>query len=148
MPAYANVPVKVAGVWVGAIPSVGVAGAWQTVTEGWAKVSGVWQQFYAASSALAFLVFPSDVYSSRSGAGSLTSAASSGTATGGTPGYTYAWTYVSGNSYTIDSPASNSTTFTTTLSAGQLKSGVYRLTVTDAASATVQADVTIDMEAV
>lgn len=146
MTAYSNIPINVAGTWVGAIPSVRVAGVWQPATEAYARVAGVWEQFYAAGSSLTFSVFPSDVYASRVGAGSLTSGASSGTATGGTAPYSYAWTYVSGDSYTINSPTSSSTTFRTILIANEPKIGVYRLTVTDAAAATVSADVTVEME--
>lgn len=97
--------------------------------------------------ALAFSVPPSDVSSVRSGGGSLTSSVSAGVASGGTAPYSYAWTYVSGDVFTINSPSSNSTTFTTTLIAGQTKTGVYRLTVTDSVAATVSATVTIELEA-
>jgi len=93
-------------------------------------------------------VAPGDMYSSRSGPGSLTSSGDTGSAVDGMPPYTYAWSYVSGSSYTINSPASATTTFTTTLSAAQFESGVYRCTATDADGATASADVTIHMEAI
>lgn len=92
------------------------------------------------------LISPDPSYDSRIGSGSLTSSAVTGTAIGGTAPYTYAWTYVSGSSYTINSPASAATTFTTNLSATQLKSGVYRCTVTDAFLSTASADVTVELE--
>lgn len=90
----------------------------------------------------------SPMYNSRSGGGSLTSSAATGTAAGGAGGYSYAWTHVSGSNYTINSPSSASTTFTTTLTGSQFKSGVYRCTVTDSLSATASADITIEMEAI
>lgn len=106
------------------------------------------QNFYgtSAAAALSISISPSSLYNSRSGSGSLTSSTATGTASGGTGPYTYAWTYVSGNSYTINSPSSASTTFTTSLTAGQLKSGVYRCTVTDSLSATASATITVEME--
>lgn len=106
------------------------------------------QNFYGTSNAapLSVSISPSSLYNSRTGNGSLTSSPATGTGSGGTGPYTYAWTYVSGNSYTINSPSSATTTFTTSLTAGQLKSGVYRCTVTDSLSATASATITVDME--
>ena len=106
------------------------------------------QNFYGTSKTvpLSISISPSSLYNSRTGNGSLTSSPATGTGSGGTGPYTYAWTYVSGNSYTINSPSSATTTFTTSLIAGQLKSGVYRCTVTDSLSATASATITVDME--
>jgi len=87
------------------------------------------------SEPLSISISPSSLYQGRVGSGSVTTAAATGTASGGAGGYSYAWTYVSGNSYTINTPSSASTTFTTTLIAEQFKSGEYRCTVTDSASA-------------
>lgn len=102
----------------------------------------------AASSPLGIIISPDPSYDFRVGAGNLTSSAVTGSASGGAGGYTYAWTYISGSSYTINAPSSAATTFTTTLSASQLKSGVYRCTVTDSLSATASADVTVELESV
>lgn len=106
--------------------------------------------FYGTSASvpLSISISPSSLYNSRSGGGSLTSSPATGTGSGGTAPYTYAWTYVSGNSYTINSPSSASTTFTTSLTAGQLKSGVYRCTVTDSLSATASDTITVEMESI
>jgi hypothetical protein len=101
---------------------------------------------YGKSNALAITISPSSLYTTRSGAGSVTSAAATGSGTGGAGGYTYAWTYVSGSSYTINSSTSASTTFTTNLVAEQYKSGVYRCTVTSGGT-TASADITVDFEA-
>lgn len=104
--------------------------------------------FYGTSASvpLSISISPSSLYDTRIGGGSLTSSPATGTGAGGTAPYTYAWTYVSGNSYTIDSPGLATTTFTTSLTAGQLKSGVYRCTVTDSLSATASATITVEME--
>ena len=106
--------------------------------------------FYGTSASvpLSISISPSSLYNSRSGGGPLTSSPATGTGSGGTGPYTYAWTYVSGSSYTINSPASATTTFTTNLIAGQFKSGVYRCTVTDSLSATASATITVEMESI
>ena len=100
---------------------------------------------YGKSFAPSISISPGNVYTSRSGGGSATSNTVTATASGGAGGYTYAWTYVSGNSYTINSSTSASTTFTTTLVSGAYKTGVYRCTVTSG-GATVSADITVDFE--
>ena len=72
------------------------------------------------------------VSGSRVGAGSVTtSAASIGSVLGGNGTYTYAWTYVSGDTFTINSPTSSSTTGTASVTVGQTKTGYYKCTVTD-----------------
>lgn len=91
-------------------------------------------------------ISPTSISESRVGAGSITSSTATATADGGAGGYTYAWAHVSGDSYTINSPSSAGTTFTTSVLAGQLKSGVYRCTVTDSASSTATADITVALE--
>lgn len=90
-------------------------------------------------------ISPSDLYTSISGGGSVTSAAATATASGGAGGYTYAWTYVSGDSFTINSSTSASTTFTTTLVSGGYKLGNYRCTVTSG-GATASADIQVVFE--
>ena len=99
------------------------------------------------SNAPTISISPSSLYTLRSGAGSATSDAATGSASGGAGGYTYAWTRVSGDSYTINSSTSASTTFTTTLASGQLKSGVYRCTVTSG-GVTASANIQVDFEAI
>lgn len=97
------------------------------------------------SNAPTITISPSSLYTSRSGGGSATSATATGSGSGGAGGYTYAWTYVSGSSYTINSPSSAATTFTTTLIAGAYKTGVYRCTVTSG-GVTATADIQVDFE--
>lgn len=93
-------------------------------------------------------IAPSPLYDSRTGGGSITSSIATATATGGAGGYSYAWTYVSGDALTVSSPAASSTTFSTTLLSGQTKTAVYRCTVTDAASATGFDDLTVTLESI
>lgn len=91
----------------------------------------------------------SPVLGSRTGTGTVTSAAASVTITNGVGPYTYSWTYVSGDSFTINTPSGTTTTFTVFLSAGQQQIGTYRVTVTDtgAGSVTASANFTVIMEA-
>lgn len=67
--------------------------------------------------------------------GSCTSTSSTATTTvsGGAGGYTYAWTFVSGDSFTIITPTSSSTTFSKTNNVAGSPSfnGIYRCKVTD-----------------
>ena len=95
---------------------------------------------------LSILISPDYSYTSRTGAGAISSGTVTGTALGGTSPYTYAWAYVSGNSYTISSAATASTQFSTSLSGGFYKSGTYRCTVTDNLGVTAYADVGVDFE--
>lgn len=87
-----------------------------------------------------------DPSGTRLGAGSVTTGAATAAAAGGTPGYSYFWERVSGDTFTINSASSAATTFTTTLSSGLYKEGVYRCTATDGVSATAFADVTVYAE--
>ncbi len=76
-----------------------------------------------------------------SSSGSCTATTSSVTcsATGGSPPYTYAWSYVSGTTATVNAATSATTTFTrtgTTGYGGNTLSGYYKCTVTDSVAAT------------
>ena len=84
--------------------------------------------FYAAAS-------PSSALGSRIGSGVVTTNAVAVTPTGGTPGYTYAWTLESGN-FTILSPTSASTTFRASVTAGETVEDIATCTVTDSLAAT------------
>jgi len=68
-----------------------------------------------------------------------TAGAAIGTVTGGTTPYTYAWEYVSGDAFSITSPASATSTFSITITVGigetVGKTGVYRCRATDAVGA-------------
>lgn len=71
------------------------------------------------------------------------------TAVGGVPGYTYAWTLVSGTGISATAASSNVTAFTATgLTTGETRSAVFRCTVTDSAGQVTIAvsDVTVDIQ--
>lgn len=141
--------VKVSGAWkaVSAL-SIKKSGAWKLVSAVWIKEDGVWKLAFGAGGAPATLnatMQNGTVSGSRSDAGSVTSSSAVVLPTGGTPAYTYNWTRVSGDTYTITTATAANTTFSTTLTNGQTKSGVYRCTVTDSLGATATADVTVNM---
>lgn len=98
----------------------------------------------SAASTLAISISPGDLYTN--GSGTVTSATDTASASGGAGGYSYLWTYESGNSFTINSPSSAATTFTTFMPGSTFKTGVYRCTVTDSLSNTAFADVNITFE--
>jgi hypothetical protein len=65
--------------------------------------------------------------------------------TGGVGGFTYAWTYVSGDTFTVLSPSAATTQFRRSTANGVFN-GVYRCTVTDSTAATTYIDVNINTE--
>ena len=77
----------------------------------------------------------------------VTSGSAVVTASGGTPAYTYAWTWLSGGTgITITSATSASTTFSGTQSLdGTRLTGTARCTVTDSLSATATVDVPVQL---
>lgn len=76
---------------------------------------------------------------------SLSTVSTTVTASQGTPGYTYAWTWLSGGTgITINSPSAATTSFSSTgLALEETRSGTARCTVTDSAGATVTKDVPV-----
>lgn len=97
------------------------------------------------SAGLSGSVSPSSIQHDYSGASSATSAAVAVTAVGGTPGYTYAWTHVSGSTdVTVTSVSAASTTFGVSgMTDGATKSAIKRCTITDSAAATYTLDVAV-----
>jgi hypothetical protein len=102
--------------------------------------------FSAPSSTLALSLNYSSL-SVTGAASSLTSAIVTGTATGGTGPYTYAWTRTVDPGYatvTANSPAAASTSFTASgLISSEPDNATYRCTVTDSLGATAAADVAL-----
>jgi hypothetical protein len=75
---------------------------------------------------------PTFVQASGFGPITLTTPITTVTASGGVPGYTYAWTWQSGGGgITITSPSTASTAFNAHLAAGASKNGTAMCTVTD-----------------
>ena len=68
-------------------------------------------------------------------AGTITTAAVTVSAVGGTPSYSFAWTKLSGDSITATSASSASTTFSaSSMISGETRSAIFRCAVTDNAS--------------
>jgi len=66
------------------------------------------------------------------------------TAANGAGGYSYAWTKVSGDPITINSPSSATTTFTAAgLAYGETRSAIFRCTTTDLSASTATADISV-----
>lgn len=78
---------------------------------------------------------------------SITTPSTTVTPSGGTPGYTYAWSWLSGGSgIAINSPTAATTSFTGSgMARGDDFSGIARCVVTDSASHTVNVDVSVDI---
>jgi len=95
----------------------------------------------AGGGALVATTNKSSVAGTRVGAGSVTTALVTVTASGGTGPYTYAWANVSGDTFTPTLPTAAATAFTITVTLGETASAVYRCTVTDDVAATYTVDV-------
>ena len=103
----------------------------------------------AASVSSALTIWATPGTTSKTGsAGTVTTDTITAAATGGTPGYTYAWTKVSGDSITVVSAATAATTFqATSVTTGETRTAIFRCTATDAAAATATVDVTVTITA-
>ena len=77
------------------------------------------------------------------GPGSVATNSVTAAATFGTGPYTYAWTYVEGDTFTVSAPAAATTHFSTLLGDGDQKYATYRVTATDSLAATRTADVPV-----
>jgi hypothetical protein len=77
------------------------------------------------------------------GAGAVATNSVTAAATFGTGPWTYAWTLVAGDTFTLSNPALPTTNFSTTLGDGDQKTATYRVTATDSLAATKTADVPV-----
>jgi hypothetical protein len=77
-------------------------------------------------------ISPGASYGSRWGAGTATTGNVTATPFGGVPGYTHAWTYVSGDAvFTASSGTAATTHWTCTLTIGSYKEAVWQYVATD-----------------
>ena len=121
------------------ITSVGsVSGTLTTQNTNVATVTGA-----ASGGALVATLNRSAVTGNRSGAGTVTTGSVTVTASGGTGPYIYAWTNVSGDTFTVTSPTAATTTFSITVAVEEVKLAQYRCTVTDSLAATYAVDVSV-----
>jgi hypothetical protein len=96
----------------------------------------------AAAGALTASASVGFVSGNRTGAGSVTTDSVTITAAGGTGPYTYAWASRDGL-FNANSASAATTTFTRTLTNGQVISTIQFCTVTDSVAATYEVDVTV-----
>jgi hypothetical protein len=137
---------KADGIIAGTIPldDVTISGRGKITAEFDALNTNVNSASTAASSgALTATISPGFAGGSEPVAGTVTTNSVTVTPSGGTSPYTYAWTKVSGDTFTVTSPTAAATTFSVTLGSGGLASAIYRCTVTDDASATYTVDVSV-----
>jgi hypothetical protein len=127
-----KISVGVGGAWktVSSL-KVGVSGAWKPLATGWVGVSGAWKPFFTSLSASASP-------GSQAWSGTLGNYTSSSnltcTASGGAGGYTYAWSQQTGNGVVaFNSPTSATTGFTSTTN----DAATMICTVTDSSTANV-----------
>lgn len=83
---------------------------------------------------------PASAFGSRVGSGLVTTNSLTVSPTGGTPGYTYAWTLASGN-FTILTPTAAATTFRASVAIGETVEDVATCTVTDSLAATTSVSI-------
>jgi hypothetical protein len=77
----------------------------------------------------------------------LTTSSVTATPSGGTSPYTYAWTQLSGDAISCNSPSAATTTFVASaLDVGEYRYATYRCTVTDATAATAAADLVVAIQ--
>jgi hypothetical protein len=100
-----------------------------------------------AAMALGLVNTTGDANGDRTGPGSLVSSpATVVVASGGTPGYTYAWSRVSGDStIACTSPTSASTTFSRSSAIAHTYTAVWKCVVTDSVLATKQITLIVTM---
>ncbi|MEL7445567.1 MAG: hypothetical protein AAGK02_07115 [Pseudomonadota bacterium] len=98
-----------------------------------------------ASGGVTVSMSPTFAHDDISGAGTGTTNSVTASATGGTGPYTYAWSKVSGDTFTVNGPSAASTSFSATVSAGETKSAVYKVTATDSLTATGSAQVSVSI---
>jgi len=116
----------------------------------WQITTGVVTVLCFAGEAASFYVTlsSSTAYGSTVAPATATSNSITSSVTGGAGSNSYSWAKLSGTpSFTITSPTSSSTTFSQYYSAAGSGYATYRLTVTDAYSATCTADVVVTLEA-
>jgi hypothetical protein len=99
----------------------------------------------ASGSSLTASIDAAFAFASGVGGGAFTTPTRTVTAAGGTAPYTYAWTKVSGDTLTVNSPTAAATTFTGTPGVGNTLQAVYRCTVTDNVAATATVDVSVSI---
>ena len=109
-------------------------------------MSGIHMVLAAGAAIKGVTLSPTSVVGFTTGAGVVTTETTSASPYGLVFPYTYAWSKVSGDTFTISNPTASFTAFSVSLTAGQTKSGTYRCTATDTNGATAFGDVSVYAE--
>jgi hypothetical protein len=143
-----NLSANISGTWKTADNiSVNVSGTWKAASKVFVNVSGTWKEIWAAIPPLSATLNSDWSYKWRGTNGTLTSDSITCTPSGGTSPYTYLWEHTGGDTFTVISSTSASTTFRATGAVTEYKEGTYRCKVTDAASQVAYSEqVSIGME--
>lgn len=141
--------VKIGGVWkTGVTFRCKIGGVWKTTTAAFVKKGNAWHPFFGSGGgpSLTLTQTVDNVSGNCITPGTAVSTNAMGIVTNGTGPFSYAWTKISGVTFTIDSPTSNTTHFSKFIGDGTFV-GVYRETVTDSAipPATATAAVTVTL---
>ena len=140
--------VKQSGTWKS--PSavhVKNGGTWLAVQKVFVKVSGVWQQVWTAFVTLTGAsASPTSLSALDRTPGTITvGPATASPIPSNATSVTYAWEYVSGSTFTVNSPTSASTSFSYVASGTGSRSGVYRCKVMQGATSYYTANVSISI---
>lgn len=93
---------------------------------------------------LTAIASPELCHGARSGAGTCFTSGTTAMPVGGSPGYTYSWAKVSGDTFTISPGATAAgVSFSIALVIGDSKEAVYRCTVTSSDGQTATCDVVV-----
>ena len=125
-----------------------IDGSWREITSGRVRVGGAWKELSSIKvcvggdwkDAKSFFppfvsldISPSPVVNTRVGGAVRQSSVVTATPSGGTPPFSYAWSYVSGDlGYTITSPSSASTTFSIFVINDVTYQAIFECVATDA----------------
>lgn len=136
------------GVFKTASPKVKSGGVWNQVQHGYVKNAGVWSPFFvnllsaSANTSAAGSCNNGQVNSSPC---TVTTNTVTITAVGGTGSYTYAWSILSGDAYTILSPTSAGTQFRLSDSTPSSHSATARCVISDGTQ-TATVDVSVSSQ--
>lgn len=134
--------VRDGGVWKDCRPQARDAGVWKDVKEGWARDAGVWKRFFISFEAS---VSPPNWDSLYTNAESPVDQGFSSTVTGGTPGFTYAWSLIAATGFSFVGGTTSGACTVRATGTNVTRTGTLRLTVTDSASEVLTVDVGLNV---
>lgn len=91
-------------------------------------------------------VTPGSAYGSHFGPGTAGTNTVTVSVSGGTPPYSHSWAKFSGDTFTVTIPSAATTSFTANVGYGEVKTAIYRDTVSDSAGRSFTIDVEVSVE--